>query len=121
MQQDLKYWQNKTVCGICDGAESFVLADAAESGKTILYIASDGKNLNQTTSLLKLINPEAEVLEFPAWDTVPYDRVSPNSAIVAKRIHTLDVRHLLAPLPLGNMFWMWPMQRLRNRWATAAW
>ncbi len=90
MQQDLKYWQNKTVCGICDGAESFVLADAAESGKTILYIASDGKNLNQTTSLLKLINPEAEVLEFPAWDTVPYDRVSPNSAIVAKRIHTLS-------------------------------
>ena len=33
--------------------------------------------------------PEAEVLRFPAWDCLPYDRVSPNPALVSERIATL--------------------------------
>ncbi|MBN8532157.1 MAG: transcription-repair coupling factor [Alphaproteobacteria bacterium] len=33
---------------------------------------------------------DAEVLTFPAWDCLPYDRVSPNPAIVAERIETLS-------------------------------
>ena len=33
--------------------------------------------------------PEAEILRFPAWDCLPYDRVSPNPALVSERIATL--------------------------------
>ena len=29
------------------------------------------------------------MISFPAWDTVPYDRVAPNAEIVAKRIAAL--------------------------------
>ncbi|HYE00699.1 MAG TPA: transcription-repair coupling factor, partial [Alphaproteobacteria bacterium] len=39
--------------------------------------------------------PELEVLQFPAWDVLPYDRVSPNNAIVSRRIDVLT--RLLAP------------------------
>lgn len=86
MQYDLK---NKTICGVCDGDEAFIIAKAANNKKPLLYIAPDGKNLNQTANMLKLLNPDLDVLEFPAWDIVPYDRVSPNSAVIAKRVRTL--------------------------------
>lgn len=90
MQQDFEKWQNKTICSVCDGAEAFVIEKAVKAGKPILYVAPDGKNLHQTSALLKMICPDAKVLEFPAWDTVPYDRSSPNSAVVAKRVRTLS-------------------------------
>ena len=38
---------------------------------------------------LAFVMPEAEILRFPAWDCLPYDRVSPNPALVAERIATL--------------------------------
>ena len=38
---------------------------------------------------LAFVAPEAEVLRFPAWDCLPYDRVSPNPALVSERIATL--------------------------------
>ena len=33
--------------------------------------------------------PDINVLEFPAWDCLPYDRVSPNPGIVARRLDSL--------------------------------
>jgi transcription-repair coupling factor (superfamily II helicase) len=38
---------------------------------------------------LAFILPEAEILRFPAWDCLPYDRVSPNPALVSERVATL--------------------------------
>ena len=38
---------------------------------------------------LAFVMPEAEVLRFPAWDCLPYDRVSPAAALVSERIATL--------------------------------
>ncbi len=33
--------------------------------------------------------PGLKILTFPAWDCLPYDRVSPNGEIVSRRIDTL--------------------------------
>ncbi|MCW8835830.1 MAG: transcription-repair coupling factor [Rhodospirillales bacterium] len=33
--------------------------------------------------------PDCDVLQFPAWDCLPYDRVSPNVGVVGQRIETL--------------------------------
>ena len=38
---------------------------------------------------LAFFAPDALVLDFPAWDCLPYDRVSPNPAISARRMATL--------------------------------
>ncbi len=38
---------------------------------------------------LAFFAPDVEVLRFPAWDCLPYDRVSPNPAIVSERIACL--------------------------------
>ena len=38
---------------------------------------------------LAFFHPGLEVLTFPAWDCLPYDRVSPNGEIISRRIDTL--------------------------------
>ena len=38
---------------------------------------------------LAVLAPEAAVLDLPAWDCLPYDRVSPNPDISARRMATL--------------------------------
>ena len=41
--------------------------------------------------VLEKVDPEINVISFPEWDTVPYDRVSPKSDIEGERIDTLCV------------------------------
>ena len=39
---------------------------------------------------LAFFAPDIEMLEFPAWDCLPYDRVSPHAGVVAQRMTTLS-------------------------------
>ena len=87
MQQDIN---SKTITSVADGYEAFILQNRVSAEKPLRYIASNGTNLAQTAHMLSYLNPQLKVMEFPAWDTVPYDRVSPNSTIMAKRIETLS-------------------------------
>lgn len=91
MLEDISALENCTVSSVPDGYDAFLLAQLWEkSDRDILYIVSDGVALENTAHILSVIRPEAEVLKFPAWDTVPYDRVSPNVNIVAARIGALS-------------------------------
>ncbi len=38
---------------------------------------------------LAVMAPGVVVLDLPAWDCLPYDRVSPNPEILARRMSTL--------------------------------
>jgi transcription-repair coupling factor (superfamily II helicase) len=90
MQQDFNALCGKKVTSVCDGYEPWVLALMASKERPLIYIAADGNALAQTASMLRLTHPEFTVLEFPAWDTVPYDRVSPNPNIMARRISVMS-------------------------------
>ena len=83
-------WIGKTITSVCDGYEAFILKQMLNDKQSLIYIAADGVNLVQTATVLKYIAPDINVIEFPAWDTVPYDRVSPNNAVMAKRIEALS-------------------------------
>ena len=86
-----------TLSGIADGAEGLVVADLARaiaSGKnppaiSIAVVCRDGPRMAMLSRALGFFAPDIEVLEFPAWDCLPYDRVSPHAAIVAQRMMTL--------------------------------
>ena len=56
----------------------------------MVFIARDDKRLARAAALLRFRLPEAELLRFPAWDCLPYDRVSPNADIAAARMATLS-------------------------------
>ena len=87
----------ESVLAACpDGMQALVLADLAramapklDAPAVALYIAPDGPRMQALQSALAFAAPDIEVLALPAWDCQPYDRVSPNPAIVAERITTL--------------------------------
>src|SRR5215470_3923298 len=54
-----------------------------------LHVCRDDGRMARFAAALSFFHPRLEVLTFPAWDCLPYDRVSPNGEIVSRRIDTL--------------------------------
>ena len=46
--------------------------------RSVVYITLDDKKLSAAFNTLKAFGSDVTVLDFPAWDCLPYDRVSPN-------------------------------------------
>jgi transcription-repair coupling factor (superfamily II helicase) len=93
----LKPGRPVTLAGIADGAEGLVVADLARAiaagtnppAISVAVVCRDGGRMAMLARALGFFAPDIEVLEFPAWDCLPYDRVSPHTAIVAQRMMTL--------------------------------
>ncbi len=78
------------VYGAPEGADALAVADAARAvNSLVLHIARDGARAAAMSHTLKFFAPDIPVLEFPAWDCLPYDRVSPSSATSSKRMAAL--------------------------------
>src|SRR6202167_6471264 len=66
-----------------------IAAGAKPPAISIAVICRDGSRMAMLSRALGFFAPDIEVLEFPAWDCLPYDRVSPHAAVVAARMMTL--------------------------------
>jgi len=75
--------------GAPEGFDAQLVARELARGKPVLHIARDDKRMEAMRAALAVIAPTAVVLDFPAWDCLPYDRVSPNPDISARRMSTL--------------------------------
>jgi len=86
---------DRTITGVPEGLDALVLAQlVAEAGSgaapgALLHVARDDRRLDALERALAFFAPQVRVVSFPAWDTVPYDRVGPNADLVAKRITAL--------------------------------
>ncbi|MEC7741124.1 MAG: transcription-repair coupling factor, partial [Pseudomonadota bacterium] len=60
----------------------------ASSGRAV-FIAPDDAAMRGVVDAATFFAPELEVIEFPAWDSLPYDRASPALSISAKRLAAL--------------------------------
>ncbi len=88
------------VWGAPEGWDAFLLARRrTEFAGPILHVARDDARMARMAEALSFVMPEAELLRFPAWDCLPYDRVSPNPALVSERIATLGRLLEDAPRP----------------------
>lgn len=90
MTGDIEKYRGKKLSCVPSGYTPFLLSDLIKTSKQdILYVASSSQELEDVARVFQTIMPSVDVLMFPAWDTVPYDRVSPNSGIVGVRLETL--------------------------------
>ena len=78
-----------TLASVPDGLVGKVLADMSNAAPRITFIARDGQRLQEVARVARFFAPDVEILEFPAWDCLPYDRVSPHPVVVARRMATL--------------------------------
>jgi transcription-repair coupling factor (superfamily II helicase) len=84
MTDAIKVW------GAPEGWDAFLLAKRRrEHTGSILHVCRDDTRMARLAEALAFAMPELEVMRFPAWDCLPYDRVSPNPTLVSERIATL--------------------------------
>ena len=80
-----------TVSGVPDGVQPVVLGGlAAGLDEPLIFVARDDARAHALIDELKFFAPDLAPLYFPAWDCLPYDRVSPNHAIIAERMAVLS-------------------------------
>ena len=83
------------VGGAPEGYQPMVLADLARrDGGRLVYIARDASAAIAMRDMLAFFAPDITTLYLPAWDCLPYDRLSPQVAVMSERMATL------AQLPL---------------------
>ena len=86
-----------TLANVAEGAEGLVVSDLARAiaakpkkpAISLAVICRDGPRMQQLARALEFFAPDLAVMQFPAWDCQPYDRVSPHGAILAQRLTTL--------------------------------
>ncbi len=87
-----------TLSHVPDGFDAFAAADitralareGAERAAVLVHVAREGQRAQAFRDALAFAAPEIEVLDFPAWDCQPYDRVSPQGSIEARRMTVLS-------------------------------
>lgn len=79
-----------TLSHVPDGMDAFILAELAREGKPVAYVVSDGQRLQNIEQTLSFAAPDIPVLSLPAWDCLPYDRVSPSADVSARRLSALS-------------------------------
>ena len=79
-----------TLGGAPEGFDALLIARELERGAPVVHCARDDKRLAEMRAALEFFAPSVPVLEFPGWDCLPYDRVSPNPDITARRMATLS-------------------------------
>ena len=72
-----------------DGAQSYYLSTNSAIGKPIIHISRDDVELKREAIGLSIFAPDIEIYRLPAWDCLPYDRLSPHGDIIGERISTL--------------------------------
>src|SRR3978361_1508579 len=86
-----------TFANVAEGAEGLVLSAPARAiaarpkapAVSLAVVCRDGARMQQLARALEFFAPDLPVLQFPAWDCQPYDRVSPHGGILAQRLTTL--------------------------------
>ncbi|SFI89238.1 transcription-repair coupling factor [Jannaschia pohangensis] len=77
------------VGGAPEGFDARVLLRELEKGKPVVHVARDDKRAEAMAAALRAHQGGVTVLRFPAWDCLPYDRMSPAAEVSATRMATL--------------------------------
>ena len=82
--------------GAPEGFDATIVSKEAQQGG-VIHVARDAHRMQAMRAALEFFAPELPVFHFPAWDCLPFDRVSPNADISAQRMSSLA--SFLAPMP----------------------
>jgi transcription-repair coupling factor (superfamily II helicase) len=90
--------------GAPEGFDALIMADIARArGGLSVFLARDGGRAAAFTDALGFFAPEIEVVRFPSWDCLPYDRMGPSPGVAARRMEALA---RLAAVQTGKKPWM---------------
>ncbi|MHA7986016.1 transcription-repair coupling factor [Rathayibacter sp. CAU 1779] len=68
---------------------SALLGARPSDKQVLLIVTATGRESESLRQALASVVPAAEVVEFPAWETLPHERLSPSAEIVGRRLAAL--------------------------------
>ncbi|KRB82295.1 transcription-repair coupling factor [Sphingomonas sp. Root710] len=94
LQRILKAGEALTLARAPAGFQPWLLADLARAtaarGGRLIFVAADDQAMQAIADAARYFAPELSVLQFPAWDCLPYDRASPALRATSDRLATLQ-------------------------------
>jgi len=85
---------HETIFGMPEGQDGRVLAERARElmrdGRVLVHVALGDTRMASLVDLLEFFAPDVKTIQFPAWDCLPYDRVSPHNDVVVRRVAALS-------------------------------
>ncbi len=83
--------RRNVLCGAPEGVDATVLAGLAGEvrDRDILIVLRDAERAQRLEDALAFFAPDTSVVSFPAWDCLPYDRVSPHPATSGQRLSVM--------------------------------
>src|SRR4051812_4721921 len=80
------------------GLRPFLLATlAARTGRTVLAVTATSREAEDLVTAVQSLLPADSVVDYPAWETLPHERLSPRADTVGRRLAVL--RRLRHPDP----------------------
>src|ERR671921_2969257 len=67
----------------------FVVKGLVDAGRTVLAVAATAREAEDLVESLHCVLDPAEVAYYPAWETLPHERLSPRSDTVGRRLAVL--------------------------------
>jgi transcription-repair coupling factor (superfamily II helicase) len=90
LPQILKATRPLTLSGVPQGFLPWLLTDLARAAsRRAVYVAADEAGMRSVAETALFFAPEVEVIQFPAWDCLPYDRASPSLRATSERLAAL--------------------------------
>ena len=78
------------VSGAPEGYDAWLAVEAAQRlNGLVIFIVPDDVRAASASDAIRFFAPGVKILPFPAWDCLPYDRVSPKPNIESERLATL--------------------------------
>ena len=88
---DCRYWTSprRPRCGPLIAAALSVDAARGGAGRPVLLVSSTYREAEELTAALQSLLGEEAVAYYPAWETLPHERLSPRSDTVGRRLELL--------------------------------
>ena len=92
----------RTLIGAVAGTHAALIADISTAvrgatGEALsLIIAPTDRQAEDLAAALRSYLPAADIALFPAWETLPHERLSPRSDTVGRRLQAVSYTHLRA-------------------------
>lgn len=97
IEKQLELTDHNVICSVPEGADALLIAKiwqqnlAQKNLQDVIFIARDDVRLNAVADSLKFYLPNVSPLAIPAWDCLPYDRVSPSQNLVGERLKAFAI------------------------------
>ncbi len=86
---DLSSRNNVEIYPVVEDSYSYLLSQLALHNKRLMFIANDDAKLSIIARQIEFFNPQIKVIILPSWDSMPYDRISPNISNLIQRLDSL--------------------------------